>query len=251
MRSWWSSIWPPVVAVLFFLMVWQAAVSVFDIEPFILPAPTAIGHEAVTGASGLFQHTAATLQLTLIGFMIGTAIGLIISLALHMVPFLKTALYPLLILSQNVPTIALAPLLMIWFGFGMLPKVIVITLVCFFPVAVAALDGLARTDRTMMNYMQMAGATSWQIFTKLELPYALPSIFSGIRIAATYSVMGAVIGEWIGSDRGIGYYMMLQKSGYRTDRVFVAILVIVLLSLLMVLLITLLEKRLIRWNRKG
>ena len=138
-------------------MVWQAAVSIFDIEPFILPAPTAIGHEAVTGASGLFQHTAATLQLTLVGFMIGTAIGLVISLALHMVPFLKTALYPLLILSQNVPTIALAPLLMIWFGFGMSPKVIVITLVCFFPVAVAALDGLARTDRTMMNYMQMAG----------------------------------------------------------------------------------------------
>ena len=116
------------------LVVWQAAVSIFDIEPFILPAPTAIGHEAVTGASGLFQHTAATLQLTLVGFMIGTAIGLVISLALHMVPFLKTALYPLLILSQNVPTIALAPLLMIWFGFGMLPKVIVITLVCFFPL---------------------------------------------------------------------------------------------------------------------
>ena len=142
--------------------------------------------------------------------MIGTAIGLVISLALHMVPFLKTALYPLLILSQNVPTIALAPLLMIWFGFGMLPKVIVITLVCFFPVAVAALDGLARTDRTMMNYMQMAGLPHGKFSASWSA--ACPSLhLLGIRIAATYSVMGAVIGEWIGSDRGIGYYMMLQN----------------------------------------
>ncbi|MGG1879819.1 MULTISPECIES: ABC transporter permease [Paenibacillus] len=251
MRSWWSLIWPPVGAVLFFLVLWQGAVWLWDIEPYILPAPSSIGLEMVSGSPVLLNHTLATLRLTLIGFLIGTGTGIVISLALHLIPMLRKALYPLLILSQNVPTIALAPLLMIWFGFGMLPKIIVITLVCFFPVAVAALDGLARTDRTMLNYMKMTGAGTWQIFTKLELPHALPSIFSGLRIAATYSVMGAVIGEWIGADRGIGYYMMLQRAGYRTDRVFVAILIIVLLSLLMVALIALLEKRLIRWSRKS
>uniref|UniRef100_UPI0006D5428C ABC transporter permease n=1 Tax=Paenibacillus dakarensis TaxID=1527293 RepID=UPI0006D5428C len=229
---------------------WQLAVSWFHVEEWILPPPSNIAKEAAASSKGLLDHTAATLQLTLLGFAIGTAIGLIIALMLHLVPWLKKALYPLLVMSQNVPTIALAPLLMIWFGFGILPKIIVITLVCFFPVAVAAMDGLARTDRTMLNYMQMAGASKWQTFSKLELPHALPSIFSGVRIAATYSVMGAVIGEWIGSEKGIGYYMMMQKSAYRTDRVFVAIFIIVLLSLFMVALVTLLERQLIRWNPK-
>lgn len=190
------------------------------------------------------------LKLTVFGFAIGTAIGLVIALILHLIPFLKQALYPLLILSQNIPTIALAPLLMIWFGFGLLPKLIVITLVCFFPVAVAALGGLKQTDPVMMNYMRMIGAGKGQIFAKLELPHALPSIFSGIRIAATYSVMGAIIAEWLGADKGIGYYMMLQKSGYRTDRMFVAIMIIVVLSLLMFGLIALLEKWFVRWKPK-
>lgn len=250
MSIWWNRVWPPVVAVLLFLAAWQLAVFMFDIEEWILPSPSGIAREAAAGAEGLLEHTLATLRLTLIGFVIGTAVGLVIALVLHLVPWLKTAVYPLLVISQNVPTIALAPLLMIWFGFGMLPKIIVITLVCFFPVAVAAMDGLTRTDMSMMNYMRMTGATKWQTFTMLELPHALPSVFSGVRIAATYSVMGAVIGEWIGSDKGIGYFMLLQKSAYRTDRVFVAIAVIVLLSLLMVGLITLLERRLIRWNPK-
>lgn len=251
MNMWWRSVWPPVVAVLLFLGAWELAVQWFGIESWILPSPAGIAREAVSGATGLYGHTLATLRLTLSGFAIGTAVGLALALLLHLVPWLRTALYPLLVISQNVPTIALAPLLMIWFGFGLLPKIIVITLVCFFPVAVAALDGLSRSDVMMLNYMKMAGAGRWQTFTKLELPHALPSLFSGLRIAATYSVMGAVIGEWIGSDKGIGYYMLLQRSAYRTDRVFVAIAIIVLLSLIMVGLIALLEKRLIRWGHNN
>ncbi|MWV45883.1 ABC transporter permease subunit [Paenibacillus sp. HJL G12] len=250
MRRWWSQVWPPVVAVLFFLIVWQLCTSLFHIEKWILPSPGDIAEQTTGGGADLWGHVLATVRLTLEGFIIGTLVGLVIALILHMVPFLKSALYPLLILSQNIPTIALAPLLMIWFGFGLLPKIIVITLVCFFPVAVATMGGLKQTDRIMLNYMQMIGANKRQIFAKLELPHALPSIFSGIKIAATYSVMGAVIAEWIGADKGIGYYMMLQKAGYRTDRMFVAIMIIVLLSLLMFGLIALLEKWLVRWKPK-
>jgi ABC-type nitrate/sulfonate/bicarbonate transport system permease component len=194
------------------------------------------------------MHTWATLKLLLLGFSIGILIGLLVAFVLHYIPFLRTALYPLIILSQNVPIIALAPLLMIWFGFGILPKIIVITLVCFFPVAVAAMDGLSRTDRVMLDYMRMIGASKRSIFIKLEVPYALPSIMSGVKIAATYSVMGAVIAEWIGADKGIGYYMMLQKSSFRTDRIFIAIAIIVIISLTMFLLISLLEKWLIRYH---
>ena len=248
MSSWWKSVWPPLTAVILFLAVWQIAVPLFHIEKWILPSPADITKEALAQAASLTEHTWATVQLTLLGFFIGTVVGLLTAMLLHLVPFLKSALYPLLILSQNIPTIALAPLLMIWFGFGLLPKIIVITLVCFFPVAVSTMDGLTQTDRGMMNYMRMAEASKAQIFRKLEVPHALPSVFSGVKIAATYSVMGAVIAEWIGTDRGIGYYMMLQKSAYRTDRVFVAMAIIVLLSLLLFALIALLEKILVRWR---
>lgn len=248
MSSWWKSVWPPLTAVILFLAVWQIAVPLFHIEKWILPSPADITKEAIAQAASLTQHTWATVQLTLLGFLIGTCVGLLTAMLLHLVPFLKSALYPLLILSQNIPTIALAPLLMIWFGFGLLPKIIVITLVCFFPVAVSTMDGLTQTDRGMMNYMRMAGASKAQIFRKLEVPHALPSVFSGVKIAATYSVMGAVIAEWIGTDRGIGYYMMLQKSAYRTDRVFVAMAIIVLLSLILFAIIALLEKIFVRWR---
>ncbi|WP_454192959.1 ABC transporter permease [Paenibacillus sp. Marseille-Q7038] len=248
MSSWWKSVWPPLTAVILFLAVWQIAVPLFHIEKWILPSPADITKEAIAQAASLTEHTWATAQLTLLGFLIGTSVGLLTAMLLHLVPFLKSALYPLLILSQNIPTIALAPLLMIWFGFGLLPKIIVITLVCFFPVAVSTMDGLTQTDRGMMNYMRMAGASKAQIFRKLEVPHALPSVFSGVKIAATYSVMGAVIAEWIGTDRGIGYYMMLQKSAYRTDRVFVAMAIIVLLSLVLFAIIALLEKILVRWR---
>ncbi|MNN42359.1 putative aliphatic sulfonates transport permease protein SsuC [compost metagenome] len=226
---------------------------IFGIDKWMLPSPVDITREAAANTAGLWDHTLATLRLIFLGFVIGTLVGLIVAFVLHNIPILKSSLYPLVILSQNIPTIALAPLLMVWFGFGILPKIIVITLVCFFPVAVAAMDGLRGTDRTMMNYMQMIGASKIDIFRKLEIPSAIPSILSGVKIAATYSVMGAVIAEWIGADKGIGYYMMLQKSSFRTDRIFVAIAIIVILSLGMFLSISLLEKWIVRYkpdNRK-
>ncbi|WP_068613811.1 ABC transporter permease [Paenibacillus tuaregi] len=248
MRAWFRTVWPPLVAVILFIIVWQAAVSTLGIDKWLLPAPSDIAREAAVNPENLWVKTMSTLQLTVLGLVIGVAVGLILAFALHFIPLLKSAFYPLIILSQNIPTIALAPLLVVWFGFGLTPKLIIITLVCFFPVAVAAIDGLSRTDHIMLNYMRMIGASRGQIFRKLELPYALPSILSGIKIASTYSVMGAIIAEWIGSGTGIGQYLMMQKSSFRTDRIFVAIMIIVLLSLLMFTLIVLLEKWLIRYK---
>ncbi|WP_334077475.1 ABC transporter permease [Paenibacillus sanfengchensis] len=251
LRRLWNSTWPPLVAVILFLVLWQMATSLFHIEEWILPSPSDIAREAAANSSGLWEHTRATLELMILGFAIGTGVGLLVAFVLHYVPFLKSSLYPLIILSQNVPTIALAPLLMIWFGFGILPKIIVITLVCFFPVAVAAMDGLTRTDRVMLDYMRMTGASRGEIFRKLEIPHAVPSMLSGIKIAATYSVMGAVIAEWVGAEKGIGYYMMLQKASFRTDRIFVAIAIIVAVSLAMFTLVALLEKWLVRYKSAG
>ena len=239
------------MVLLLLFILWEIMVDLFHVPKWLLPSPTDIFQEATLNGTVLTSHLMSTLKLTLSGFFIGTAVGLITAIILYLIPYLKEALYPLLILSQNIPTIVLAPLLVIWFGFGILPKIIVITLVCFFPVTVAALDGFKQTPSELRHYLAMAGANKWQLFSKLEFPYALPSIFSGIKISATYSVLGAVISEWLGAKEGIGVYMTLASSSFRTDRVFVAIFIIMILSLLLFALIQGLEKILVRWQKQG
>lgn len=240
--------WPPVFVVAVVLVTWQAATALFDIPKWMLPSPLAIVQEAWSIYPRLTVHTWASIKIALSGFAIGVSFGLLLAFALHLVPKLKQGVYPLIILSQNVPIIALAPLLVLWFGFGLLPKIIIITLVCFFPIAVSMLDGFLQTDRTLLNYMRMAGASRRQIFFKLELPNSLPYLFSGLKISATYSVMGAVIAEWLGAQEGLGTFMTLSASSFRTDRVFVAIFIIMVMSLVLFGFILLLEKWFIRWK---
>ncbi|TXK71813.1 ABC transporter permease [Paenibacillus sp. N3.4] len=249
-HSWFKAGWPPIVVVILLLLIWQLAVTWGNTASWLLPSPLKIITDGTTDMSRVWMHTRATLRIMLIGFTVGVSVGIVVASALHMIPGFKAGFYPLLILSQNVPTIALGPLLIILFGFGLLPKIILIALVCFFPVTMATLDGFMQTDRHMYNYLQMIGAKKRDIFIKLELPNALPFIFSGLKISATYSVMGAVIAEWLGGGVGLGYYMILQKSAFRADREFVSIFIIVLLSLLFFGLIAWLEKLVIRWNMK-
>ena len=243
----------PVLTLGGLLVVWQVAVSVSHVERWLVPAPSDLATAARVDAGTLATNAVATGVLTGYGFTLGIAIGLLVAVALHAVGLLRAAVYPLLVISQNVPTIALAPLLVIWFGFGIAPKLIVIVLVCFFPVSVAALDGLARTDPVLLDYLRMTGASRWQVFAKLELPQALPAVFSGVKIAATYSVLGAVVAEWMGSDTGIGKYMLVEKSAFRTDRVFLAIAVVVALSLVLFAAVVAVERLVIRWQpaRRG
>ena len=226
--------------------------KIADIPRWLLPAPTSIGKECVSGFGHLLPHHPVNNWTCPRGFYHWLLDWDPYSdPACICFPERQEALYPLLILSQNVPIIVLAPLLVIWFGFGLLPKIIVITLVCFFPVTIAGMGGFRNTPPDMKHYMLMAGATKTQLFSKLEWPSALPALFSGLKIAATYSVMGAVISEWLGAKKGIGVYMTLASSSFRTDRVFVAIFVIMALSLLFFGLITAGEKRLIKWERKA
>jgi ABC-type nitrate/sulfonate/bicarbonate transport system permease component len=242
--------WRPVLVLVLLFIIWEFCCKLFEIPKWLLPSPLQIFEESVVGWSVYSGHIGSTVNLILVGFAIGAGVGILVAVGLHLVSFLRQALYPLLIVSQNIPTIVLAPLLVIWFGFGMLPKIIVITLVCFFPITIALLDGFRQTDRELKHYMQMAGASKQQIFWKLEWPHALPSLFSGLKISATYSVMGAVISEWLGASEGIGVYMTLASSSFRTDRVFVAIFIIVALSLLFFMIIMLVEKLVIKWKSK-
>ncbi|MET3683345.1 ABC-type nitrate/sulfonate/bicarbonate transport system permease component [Alkalibacillus flavidus] len=240
--------WRPALVLIVLFAGWELSTVVFNIEKWFLPPPSDIITVGVTEWTDYNQHVFATLKLIVIGFVIGSASGVGIAIALHLVPFLRQSMYPLIILSQNIPIIVLAPLLVGWFGFGMFPKLIVITLVCFFPIAISLLSGFQQADRDLSHYMQMAGATKRQIFRKLEWPNALPSLFSGLKISATYSVMGAVISEWLGANNGLGVYMTLASSSFRPDRIFVAIFIIVAISLLFFLLIVWLEKRVIHWQ---
>ncbi len=243
--------WRPCLVIILLFLIWELVTKLAEIPSWLLPAPSEIWKETLTVWPTFEEHLLSTVMLTVGGFGIGCATGLFVAVALHLLPKVRESLYPLMILSQNIPIIVLAPLLVIWFGFGLLPKMIVITLVCFFPVAVAALDGFRQTGSELIHYMKMAGATKGQIFKKLEWPHALPSIFSGLKISATYSVMGAVISEWLGSEKGIGVFMTLASSSFRTDRVFVAIFMIMLLSLVFFAIIVVLERWLIKWRTKG
>lgn len=243
--------WQPILVILLFLIFWQLCIKLFKIEAWLLPGPITILKEGIKSYDSLVPHVLSTVQLTIFGFLVGTLLGLMIAIVLHLIPGFKEAFYPLLILSQNVPIIVLAPLLIIWFGFGVFPKLMIISLVCFFPVTVSALDGFRQTPTNLINYMKMAGATKSQLFWKLECPYSLPSIFSGLKISATYSVMGAVISEWLGAKTGIGVFMTLASSSFRTDRVFVSIFIIMFLSMFFFGVIVLLERMTVKWKSKG
>jgi len=235
-----------IIFIAFLLFIWELIVRLEDIPHWLLPAPSAILAEGIRSYETFMPHAFATVKLALLGLTIGICCGLAVAVLLHRFSFIRKLFYPILIMSQNIPILVLAPLLIIWFGFGLLPKLIIICLVCFFPIVIAAMDGFRQTSPELKHYFEMIGATKAQTFWKLEWPYAYPSIFSGIKIAATYSVMGAVIAEWLGAKKGIGVYMTLAQSSFRTDRVFVAILAIVCLSLVLFSAILLLEKLIVK-----
>lgn len=243
--------WRPVVAILLFIVFWEVSVHLFSVEEWFLPAPSVILLELYDVWPVFYPQILATLSIAFVGFLIGSTVGLCVATIIHLFPKLKETFYPFIILSQNIPIIVLAPLLVIWFGFGTLPKFIIITLACFFPIAISTLSGLEHTSRELMYYMKMMGASKSQIFWKLQLPHAIPSIISGLKISATYSVMAAVVSEWLGAQKGIGVFMTIATSSYKTASVFVAIIITMLLSLVFFGMILLLEKGLSRWQKKG
>lgn len=246
-----KKVWPSVVLILFLIVIWEVSVAYWEIDAWMLPAPSAIMKELIVYSPRLGTEIMATVEIALAGLAIGVVVGICTATFLHLSSFLKKMVYPLIVLSQNIPLIALAPLLVMWLGLGMLPKLIVVALVCFFPITVSMMDGFLQTDRTLLTYVKMAGASRFELFRKLEWPSALPSLFSGLKVSATYSVMGAVIAEWLGAEHGLGVIMTLASSSFRTDRVMIAILLIMCLSLCLFGIITFLERLSLRWKQGG
>lgn len=248
MQQLWQRGWPPLTAAILFLTSWQLYVTLGDVEKWFLPGPLDVWTEAVHNWSQLSIHVISSLKLTLIGFAIGILVAFILALILHFSPILERGLFPLVVLSQTIPLVLLGPLLLFWLGYGWNTRLFVVALVCFFPILIAFLNGLKQTDATMLNYMRMIGANRWQQFIKLELPSAVSPLFSGIKIAATYCVTGAVIAEWFGAENGLGKYIMFSKAGFRMDRALLGVLLVVLLSLLIVFVVSLVERYFLRWQ---
>ncbi|HXG36438.1 MAG TPA: ABC transporter permease [Dehalococcoidia bacterium] len=239
---------PPLLLLALAVGIWEAYVQASDINPTTLPAPSRILESALDNRSQLWDHSLITLQEAIIGLCFSVALGVLFALLIDQSAILRRALYPLLVSSQTIPIVAIAPLLVLWFGFDLTPKIIVVTLYTFFPITVAFASGLAATDREAMVLLHTLGASRWQALLVLRVPQALPYLFTGLRIAVTYAVVGAVFGEWSGAREGLGIYILLMKNSFRTDLVFAAIFVTALLSLLLFLLVNLLERLVVRWR---
>ena len=196
-------------------------------------------------------NTLPTLQVTAVGFAVSLAIGWAVAIAIDFSPWLRRALTPLLVASQTLPIIAIAPLLIIWFGFGLLPKVVVIALVTFFPVAVGLIEGFSSTPPAATNLLRSMGASRWQRFRLVRLPQAMPSFFTALRIGITYAVTGAIFAEYVGATAGLGIYMSLQKNSFRTDLVLAAVVVTAVLSVTLFALTFVVERLVIPWHRRA
>ncbi|UAL51469.1 MULTISPECIES: ABC transporter permease [Metabacillus] len=245
-----SGIALPGIVLLSFLFLWELAVIVSKVENWILPRPTHIFITLAEMRGTIGGHILQTLSEAVLGLLIAVTAGVLIAILIDLSDWVRKAVEPLLVLSQTIPIIALAPLLIIWFGFGIFPKVIVVALVCFFPIAINLSDGFRLVDRDMVKLMRTLGASRRQMFLKLKLPAATPFFFSGLKIAGTYSVMGAVIGEWLGASKGLGILLTRSSQSFLTDKVFATIVLIVGLSLIIFTLIEILARIMMPWKYK-
>lgn len=241
---------PPLALLAAAVGVWELVVRAADVPDYLFPAPSAVAVAFGSDAGLLWQATLVSLREIVLGYLLAVAFALVLAVALHFSAALRRALLPILVLSQTVPTVLLAPILAILLGYGIAPKLIVVAVVCFFPIVVNAVDGLRSTDAELVRMMRTLDGNRLAIFRRVELPGALPSIFSGARIAATYAAVGAVFGEWAGSSAGLGFVMLQSEPSLETARIFAAVLILSLIALGLYALVSLSERLLLPWQRE-
>ncbi|MHC1682407.1 MAG: ABC transporter permease [Clostridiaceae bacterium] len=238
----------PLVTLILIIVFWHGIVVLNKVPNYILPSPAKIVSAAIKDFHLISEHAKVTLYESFVGFALSIVFSFILAVIMDSFKTIKKCIYPLLVISQTIPTIAIAPLFIIWFGFGVLPKIIVVIMVCFFPIIISLIDGFEKIDKDYINLFKNMKATKVQTFYHLKLPYALVNLFSGLKIAATYMIMSAVIGEWLGGDKGIGVYMVRAKNAYALDKVFASILVIVIISILTIYILDYIGKKIVHWK---
>jgi putative hydroxymethylpyrimidine transport system permease protein len=234
------------------ILLWEAIVRGFDVPEYLFPAPSQVAIALRDDWSTILAPAMwVSLREVLIGFAIAAVAGVGLAIVLHMFGPLRRAVYPLLIGSQTIPIVVLAPILVIVLGYGIMPKLVIVALICFFPIVVNGLDGLRSVDDDFIHMMKTLDANRWAIFKRIEFPGALPAIFSGMRIAATFAAIGAVFGEWAGASAGLGYVMLQATPNLQTARIFAAILILTLIALALFALVSLLERIFVPWAARG
>lgn len=241
----------PILALLVVLLIWFLITDRQLIPAYMLPSPVEVVKAFIDNFSVMMEQAAVTVQEAIYGLLIGVGLAFVISALMDRFEFLKKALYPILVVTQTIPTIAIAPLLVLWMGFGMAPKITLVVITTFFPVAVGLLNGYESVDPDAINLMRAMGANRPQLFFYVKFPSALPSFFSGVRISAAYAVVGAVVSEWLGGFEGLGVYMTRVKKAYAFDKMFATIIFISVISLILMGVISLIERGCMPWKRKG
>lgn len=244
----------PMLALLVALAAWEVGARIDNTPRWFVPKPTDIAREMVTSRSLLLEHTWTTVQEVAVGLALSFVLGVLLAVAIASSRSVERAMYPAIVASQAIPIIALAPILLIWFGYGMTPKVIVVVLICFFPIVVSMVDGLRAADPDALALLRSMGANRFQIMRIVRIPAALPNLFSGLRIAAAVSVIGALVGEWVGASSGLGYLMTRSAAQFQTPRLFAAVVISAVMGIALFVLVALAERLALPWrsaDRRG
>lgn len=242
-----SKIWT-VTALALILIIWQIVSMAGLVPGYMLPAPTQVIKAFISEFPALMENSKVTLIEAAVGLFCGVAFGFIMAVLMDRFEKLYQAFYPLVVISQTIPTVAIAPLLVLWFGYEMLPKVILIVIATFFPITVGLLDGFRSADKDTINLLRSMGAGKVQIFRYIKLPGAMSHFFASLRISAAYSVVGAVISEWLGGFSGLGVYMTRVKKAFAFDKMFAVIFLISIISLLLMKLVDVIQKKCMPWE---
>ncbi|MBM3253444.1 MAG: ABC transporter permease [Candidatus Omnitrophica bacterium] len=241
---------PSLLTLIFLLLLWQWLVDILKIPGYILPSPLEIISEIIQKKQYLIRHSLITLIEILTGFALGMLIAFIISLGILYSKIMEKVIYPLLIFTQVTPKIAIAPLFLIWFGYGLLPKIVVTALVAFFPIIINTVKGLKSIDMELADLMYSLSATKRQILNKIRIPSSLPYVFAGLKVSISLSVIGAIVGEFVGADRGLGYIIMISNANLETAQVFACLIILSIMGVGLFLAICLIES-LYSWQKSA
>lgn len=236
-----------IIAVL--LMIWQILSMVNIIPKFMLPSPFEVVKAFVSDFPLLMKHTEVTLVEAFLGLGLGIILGFVVAVIMDRFEYAYKMIYPVLVITQTIPTVAIAPLLVLWMGYGILPKIMLILLTSFFPITIGLLDGFHSVDRDMLNLLKTMGATSFQNFIHLKLPSSLGYFFAGLRISVSYSIIGAVVAEWLGGYDGLGVYMTRVRKSYSFDKMFAVIFLISGISLLLMYFVKKIQRWCMIWEK--
>ena len=231
--------------------VWEWTVRARDVASYLVPPPSSLWTAFLDQRGVLPQHIQTTMTEALLGLFFAVVLGVGLAALIASLPLVRRVLYPVLVVSQNIPVLVLAPLLAVWFGFGLMPKVVIVVLIGFFPIAVNTAEGLMSADREMIALVRSMGASRWQVLRTVLVPSAVPSFFAGLQIGAAYAVIGAVIAEWMGASSGLGLFITRSQRAFRTDQIFMAVVVIALVSIALFAGVQLLARLVMPWRRNG